>query len=154
MAKQQKAEEGEELHYAEKEIGMKTEEITKDGEKVLNEEKKECHGEIGDKLEEDEENKKEEKSKEIVDGQEKGKEEKEERKKKKKKKKPKTAQEEEEMYKDIGMLKQKLEKINYKIEALLEKKAFISRKLKEAEAKNGETSEKPGPKEVAAADGA
>ncbi|KAI6673567.1 hypothetical protein NL676_001473 [Syzygium grande] len=134
---------------------MKTEEITKDGEMVLNEEKKECHGKLGDKLEEDEENKKEEKSKEIVDGQEKGKEEKEERKKKKKKKKkPKTAVEEEEMYKDIGMLKQKLEKIDCKIEALLEKKAFISRKLKEAEAENGETSEKPNPKEVAAADGA
>ncbi|XP_030525926.2 ABC transporter F family member 4-like [Rhodamnia argentea] len=158
MVKQQRAQEAEELHYAEKETRDEDrEEIAKDEERVLNKEKKECHDESGDKLEEHEETKKEERSKEIVDGKEQGKEEikkKDKKKKKKKKNKPKTAEEEEDMYKDIGQLKQKLEKIDGKIEALLEKKAFFSRKLKEAEAGNSETSEKPTLKEVAAADGA
>lgn len=139
MANERKAKELEEFIYAEKETPDECkEEITKDGEKPLNEEKNECREPSGDKLEEDEETKKEETKK----------------KDKKKKKKPKTVEEEEAMYKDIGKLKQRLEKIDSKIKAQLEKKAFFSQKLKEAEAANGETSEKPDPKEVAACDGA
>lgn len=278
MAKEQQTKAGEELNYVEK--GTRNEEvITKDGEKVANEEKKECHGESSDKLEEHEETKKEEKSKEILEGKEKGKEEKKKKDKKeeKKKKKPEADEEDEDekkkkdkkekkkkkdkkcsgsgegtetedteneekkekkkdkkkkekkhmdktdeekggsdglkedektegcpdvvsrevtveedlgklegeaekkkkwkhkegkekkgkdekdkcekkkesgkdKYEDSGKLKSKLEKINGKIEALLEKKAYILGKIKEAEAKNSETSEKPSPIEVAAAD--
>ncbi|KAF8007341.1 hypothetical protein BT93_K1368 [Corymbia citriodora subsp. variegata] len=121
MAKEQKAEERQEFIYAEK---------------VLNEEKKECHDTSSGKPEEDVETKKEETKK-----------------KDKKKKIPKTVEEEEALYKDIDKLKQRLEKIDRKIKVQLEKKAFFSQKLKEAEAEQGETCEKPDPKEVAAADG-
>ncbi|KAI6673566.1 hypothetical protein NL676_001472 [Syzygium grande] len=98
MAKEQKAGEGEEGNCAEKETRDEDrEEITKDGEKVSNEEKKECHDESSDKLEEHEETKKEEKSKEIIGGKEKGEEEKKNKdKKEEKKKKPEADEEEEE----------------------------------------------------------
>ncbi|KAL3715536.1 hypothetical protein ACJRO7_007292 [Eucalyptus globulus] len=283
MAEEQKAEGGEKIDYAGKETRDEDkEEVTKDGEKVLKEEKRECRDEIGNKLEEDEETRIEERSKEIVDGKERGKEErkKKDEKEEKKKKKPEADGEEEEekkkdkkekkkkkknkdkkcsesgegtetenkakeekkkkkdkknkekkhidktdeeggggddlkedeeqtegcpdvvsrevtveedlgksegeaeknkkgkhkegkekkgkekkvkcekkkecgedKHEDIGQLKHQLEKINGKIEALLEKKAFISGKIKDAEAKNGEAPEKPAaPKEVAAAD--
>ncbi|KAI6673568.1 hypothetical protein NL676_001474 [Syzygium grande] len=113
MAKEQKAEEGELVNYAEKETRNEDkEEITKDGEKVSNEEKKECHDESSDKLEEHEETKKEEKSKEIVDGKEKGKEEKKKKDKKeeKKKKKPEADEEKEEEKKKDKKEKKKKDK--------------------------------------------
>ncbi|XP_048424088.1 protein PXR1-like [Pyrus x bretschneideri] len=44
---------------------------------------------------------------------------------------------------DVGKLKQKLEKINGKIEALLEKKSDITRQIKEAEGAILTVAEKP-----------